>query len=330
MENNVLKDAKKLFSKLGMRLFVGTIILTIISIVGSAVFQVVLESNPALAENADVVFLMTMLPNFIIGYPAILWMLSRIPVQAQPAEQKKMSVGQVLVAICMSYFITMVANWIGLLITGLVGKLKGGEVSNVLMDITAGVSSIWIFLIVAVAAPVVEELIFRKFFLDRIAQYGEGIAIVMSGILFGLFHGNLNQFAYAFGLGCFFAFVYMKTRKVLYPILLHMGVNFWGTFVSSLVLKYGNAELLEASADVEAAVMNNPTGTAITLGFTVCTYTILIIGLVCWIKARKKFKLEAGEIVIPKGKKFSTCILNVGMILFCAIWIVTMIAQLFA
>lgn len=330
MENYVLKDAKKIFSKLGMRLFIGTIILTIISIIGSAVFQVALESNPALAENADVVFLVTMLPNFIIGYPAILWMLSRIPVLAQPAEQKRMSVGQLLIGICMSYFITMVANWIGLLITGLVGMLKGGQVSNVLMDLTAGVSSIWIFLIVVVAAPVVEELIFRKFFLDRIAQYGEGIAIVVSGILFGLFHGNLNQFAYAFGLGSFFAFVYVKTRKVLYPIVLHMGVNFIGTFLSSLVLKHGNAELLEAGADVEAAIINNPTGTAITLGFTVCVYALLIVGLICWIKARKKFKLEAGEIVIPKGKRFITCFVNVGMILFCVIWIYTMIAQLLA
>lgn len=330
MEKNVLKDAKKMFSKLGMRFFIGTMILTVLSIITKAVFQGVLTSNPALAENPDVIFLLTLLPNFIIGYPAMIWMLSRIPVPGQKAEQKKMSAGQVFVAICMSYFITIVANWIGLFITNLIGMLKNDSVSNVFADLTSGVHPILLFIFVVVAAPVVEEVMFRKLFMDRVVQYGEGLAILMTGTLFGLFHGNLNQFAYAFGLGCFFGFVYVKTRNVLYPIALHMGVNFLGSFVSSLMLKYGNNDLLQAGADVEAAIANNLSGTIVTLSFTVMFYVLLIIGLVCWIKSRKKFKLEAGEIVIPKGKKFATCILNVGMILYCAIWIYTMIVQLLA
>lgn len=330
MEKNVLKDAKKMFSKLGMRFFIGTMILTVLSIITKAVFQGVLTSNPALAENPDVIFLLTLLPNFIIGYPAMIWMLSRIPVPGQKAEQKKMSAGQVFVAICMSYFITIVANWIGLFITNLIGMLKNDSVSNVFADLTSGVHPILLFIFVVVAAPVVEEVMFRKLFMDRVVQYGEGLAILMTGTLFGLFHGNLNQFAYAFGLGCFFGFVYVKTRNVLYPIALHMGVNFLGSFVSSLMLKYGNNDLLQAGADVEAAIANNLSGTIVTLSFTVMVYVLLIIGLVCWIKSRKKFKLEAAEIAIPKGKKFTTCVLNVGMSLFFAIWIYTMIVQLLA
>ena len=58
-------------------------------------------------------------------------------------------------------------------------------------------------------APVVEEFIFRKFLIDRVYRYGEWVAILTSGLMFGLFHENLAQFFFATLIGCFFAFFYI-------------------------------------------------------------------------------------------------------------------------
>ena len=46
--------------------------------------------------------------------------------------------------------------------------------------------------------------------------------MLFSGLMFGLFHGNLNQFVYAFVLGLCFGFIYVKTGNIRYTIGLHM------------------------------------------------------------------------------------------------------------
>lgn len=37
-------------------------------------------------------------------------------------------------------------------------------------------------------------LLFRKFLLDRVVDYGEAVAVILSGVMFGLYHANLSQF----------------------------------------------------------------------------------------------------------------------------------------
>ena len=70
------------------------------------------------------------------------------------------------------------------------------------------------FIIAVLIAPTAEELLFRKLLTERIVKYGELAAVLASGLFFGLFHGNLNQFSYAFLLGLFLGFIYVKTGKL--------------------------------------------------------------------------------------------------------------------
>ena len=56
-------------------------------------------------------------------------------------------------------------------------------------------SSLWVNLLTTVImAPVVEELFFRKLVMDRLLGYGQKTAIIISGIMFGMAHGNFSQF----------------------------------------------------------------------------------------------------------------------------------------
>ena len=72
-----------------------------------------------------------------------------------------------------------------------------------------------------------------------VLPFGEKPAVILSGLAFGLIHGNLTQFFYAFGLGIAFGYIFVKTGKVKYPIILHMIINFLGSVVSVLVLNAG-------------------------------------------------------------------------------------------
>ena len=98
------------------------------------------------------------------------------------------------------------ANIAGNIITNIVGNLKGSTVTNEIVE-TALANAAWVnILVMVLLAPVLEELLFRKMLIDRTIKYGEGISVLISALFFGLFHGNLNQFAYAFVIGGVFAF----------------------------------------------------------------------------------------------------------------------------
>ena len=77
--------------------------------------------------------------------------------------------------------------------------------------------------------------------------------------MFGLFHGNLNQFVYAFVLGLCFGFIYVKTGNIRYTIGLHMLVNFLGSVLGVAILKWLGDDFLSIASD-PAGMMSYMTG----------------------------------------------------------------------
>lgn len=77
--------------------------------------------------------------------------------------------------------------------------------------------------------PIVEEILFRGLIFNRIKhQYNFLAGLLISSLLFGIYHGNIVQGIYATLLGIFLGFAYHKTKSILIPIFIHMGGN---TFV---------------------------------------------------------------------------------------------------
>ncbi len=88
--------------------------------------------------------------------------------------------------------------------------------------------------------PIVEEFVFRKLVLERLLEYGNKWAILLSAVLFAVphtFSQGLSQLASAFVLGIIWATIYVKTNKLHYIILLHVFANFWGMFLPIFIMK---------------------------------------------------------------------------------------------
>lgn len=79
--------------------------------------------------------------------------------------------------------------------------------------------------VVAVVPAVCEEFIFRGMLYQKYRKSGIGLAILLSGFLFGIMHMNLNQFCYAFVSGCLFALINEAMDSFLPGVVLHMFVN---------------------------------------------------------------------------------------------------------
>ncbi len=88
-----------------------------------------------------------------------------------------------------------------------------------------------IFLVVVIA-PIAEEIFFRGFLLRALmdslknrTKYYAGISIVVSGLTFGLVHGELLQFPALALFGMVLAFIAFRTNRIGTTIFAHMGFN---------------------------------------------------------------------------------------------------------
>lgn len=304
------KAYKKEFSSIGIRMLISTVVILLLQLGTQAV---ALSLFPQWKDNFTILLVVTMLPLYLLGFPIAFFLMRNTDVPA--IEKHSMKPWQLVIAFLMLYGIMIIGNLIGLAITAGIGVLKGAPVQNALLNVITG-GSIWVTAIFTVlCAPIYEEFLFRKLLCDKVIRYGEGCAIVLSGLLFGLFHMNFNQFFYAFFLGCFLAFLYVKTGNLKYTILLHMVLNFVGSVLSALILSLDQSD---------------PITLIITAFYSLCIYAIGISGIVLLVIKRHELSLEPGEIVLEKGQRFKTMILNPGMILFCLVLFAIMVAQAFA
>lgn len=81
-------------------------------------------------------------------------------------------------------------------------------------------------LTLCIVAPVIEEIVFRGMMYDRLCEYTkEENAILLSALIFGIYHGNLTQGIYAGLLGIFLCIARERCHTMTAPVLLHMSCN---------------------------------------------------------------------------------------------------------
>jgi membrane protease YdiL (CAAX protease family) len=92
-----------------------------------------------------------------------------------------------------------------------------------------GRTGIFAFILMVIAAPVLEELIFRGIILDGLLRiYSPVKSILVSSFLFGFVHLNPWQFVTGLVIGIFSGWVYYKTRSLLPSIVVHAAANLSG------------------------------------------------------------------------------------------------------
>ena len=290
---------KNVFSRIGFAQVAG-IIATMI--VGRLVLTpLVTESN--IEKTFEVVgasglLLMIYIPQ--IAYLLAYWLVVRpMPVP----EWQKETLGFMTIAkiFLMMYAASGVINQIGAAITKTspAGETMQLEVLSQMQTTKLPVA----IMIPVVIGPILEELIFRKLMLDRTRAYGEKTAIIFSAICFGLFHGNLTQFLYAGCVGLFLGYVYCKTGKVLYTMILHALLNLF----SSLIMLAG------------PMLGNGATGLLLLFGLGFAILTMFVLGFIHLIRHLKNKDLRTDEsmlTVIPKGEVLKTVYLNPCVALF--------------
>ena len=140
----------------------------------------------------------------------------------------------------------------------LAGFTDSSEAYNKVHEMQYGVQFAVGLVLYGIISPLAEEAVFRGVLYNRMKRsFNYKIAILVSSLLFGIYHGNLVQAVYGSILGLMIAYFYDQYQSFVAPVLFHAVAN-----VSMYVMNYQssfdgmdrNEALLAGAIFIAAAV----------------------------------------------------------------------------
>lgn len=320
-----LKAAKKQFSRLGLGAFMILAVAAVLQMAAAYIAGVVYPNGDG---PSWLLWVYTFAPMYLAAVPAGLLIMRKVP--AVPPKKHSLRAVQIVIAFIICVFMMYTGNLIGVLVTSLLQTAFGLASENPLLTYVAD-DALWLrILIMVILAPIIEEYIFRKQLIDRMNVYGEGLAVVTSALMFGLFHGNLSQLFYASALGLVFGYVYLKTGRLRYSVGLHMLINFLGSVLAPALLSGIDLTTLDGADLTDPAAWTAISAQLLPFAVYVLGMIGLVLaGLVLFCVKVRDVSFAPTEMELPKGAKFKTAYLNIGMILLfigCMVSIILVLA----
>ena len=149
---------------------------------------------------------------------------------------------------------------------------------------------------ISIIPALVEEFAFRGVVLSRLRKYGDGFAVIVSSLLFALFHSNPIQLLFAFICGFILSFLVLRTQNLFPAILIHALNN-----ACSVLF-----ELLYASC--EATVVDQV--------YTIVFLAVIVLGLASFlflaIREKGFFRPSRETFPVRLSTRFGTLFANPG------------------
>ena len=268
------------------------------------------------------------LPMYILCFPLIFLILSRI--EKTEIQNNKLSPKQFFIYLSACFPMLFTGSLIGNMLSKL---LSHGTSENKLESLLSHLDPV-VIIITVIVAPIFEELVFRRCIISRTVRFGEKTAVIFSAFAFGIFHMNLYQFFYAFGIGLILGYIYLRTGKIIYSITMHIIINSLSSIlVPFLMEKSQYTEFVNqiAARDFQTALSSER---IIWIALYMC-YSFLFFGMVCFgtamiISKRKQlvFRSRPSELKTSQGVALS--LFNVGSIVFIIASVFFFITSLFS
>ncbi|MGL5259623.1 MAG: lysostaphin resistance A-like protein [Lachnospiraceae bacterium] len=139
------------------------------------------------------------------------------------------------------------------------------------------------FFMIGIFGPIIEEVVFRGFIFKGYRRSGNAMgAILLSALLFGLMHMNINQAMYAFVIGIALAFLVEVTGSIFPAIIMHMVIN-CQSVISMYLTEFFNPGVLEETSVITQGIEAFYIQSAIVSYFIISLFTTTI----AWIILKK-------------------------------------------
>lgn len=317
------KTARARFSRIGVAL---TVMVALWLLCGNLLGALVTVAWPTSHIPGWMTYVVSGVPLYALAMPVARLMLSTVP--ALPTRRFALGARRTLEFLAMCFPIIIGGNIIGTLLSAI---LSGGQASNRVADVATANGLLPNALYMVVLAPIFEEWIFRKQIIDRTRAYGERTAILLSALAFALFHLNLYQFFYAFGIGVLFAYVYMRTSMLRYSWLLHMLINLNGAVLAPLMLRLAGPLATDpaALAGMGEAELAERFGSAVMAigAYGLVLIALCVAGIVLLAMRWRRREFYVTPLELPRGTAARTVLVTPGMLAYVVLAVVLSVAM---
>ena len=310
--------AKMHFSRIGWAFSTYALLITFSSIIILLAIKIFAAD---LLVSPDLSVLISIVSIYGVAFVVLFLMMRRIE-KMPVGEKTRVGVGKWLVYLIIALGVMTMGSFVSTFVEGIIGIIVRGDASSEITTLFEESNPYIVGIYAVFIAPVGEEFIFRKLFIDRTRKYGGRVAVILSALAFALMHGNLGQAIPAFGAGLVLGYLYYSTGRLLPCILLHSAVNLYSA-VSGLVA----GDVLEKFAgeiSLDAIIEAAPALLVMTL-MALINISCVVLAIVLPIVLRRKIIFDAPRVAIPKGERFNTVILNVGMIAMLIVYVAQII-----
>lgn len=156
-------------------------------------------------------------------------------------QESKTGIGGILLWSVIGFFMVYIGQIIAALIEmHFLGIEPGSENTAQIVNIIEMVPIF--FIIPAIIGPIIEELVFRKVIFGALhKKMNFFFAALLSSVVFSAFHLDFTHLLVYAAIGFIFSFLYVKTKRIIVPIIAHITMN---TFVM-LIQLFVDIEKLE-------------------------------------------------------------------------------------
>ena len=271
---------------------------------------------PHLLSTWWISWVLSIIPLYTAGL-GILWLvIRRVPVFPHntdyavgitaSADKPRFGLGHWLILLVIAFGCMTAGGLVGNAIMSILSAVMDYDYANALGNMVSS-SPVWVtFVGACICAPLGEELLFRKLLIDRTRRFGDLPSILVSGLLFGLFHGNLFQFFYAAAVGMVLAYVYTRTGKYWWCVAMHAAFNFVGSIITPALAGLLPADMIS---------FENLLQPLIYLLLLAWQNGVLIAGIILFCVLFSRRKLSRGSDPLCRDNATSLVLGNVGMIL---------------
>ncbi len=83
-----------------------------------------------------------------------------------------------------------------------------------------------------IIGPIFEEVLFRYSLINKLSIFNNNIlCIILSSFIFAICHNGITTIIYAFIIGLFNSYYYIKKKDILVPITIHISANIVSSFL---------------------------------------------------------------------------------------------------
>ncbi|KEK21823.1 CPBP family intramembrane glutamic endopeptidase [Bacillus gaemokensis] len=185
--------------------------------------------------------------SFFIALCIVLWLL-RTDIRESRFDTKRASIPATIGWIFIGFFLAFFSQTIaGTIEMRLLGIKPGSENTARLMEIAR--TTPWFLIVISIIGPILEEIVFRKILFGSLyKKFNFFIAAIISSLVFAAIHFDFTHLLVYTSMGLVFAFLYVKTKRIIVPIMAHVAMN---TLVAIFQVLLSNEQIQEMIKEAE-------------------------------------------------------------------------------